>query len=113
MDPPSNGMAKNAICAAFAAFSDLQMVTVVNSDIDIYDAEDVERALVTRCDPAKDIVIIPNAFGHELNRWPMEGNVLSKMGFDCTIRFRSLPLIHGVSFADVDISQYGDCLTVL
>lgn len=43
------------------------MVTVVNSDVNIYDAEDVERAMVTRCDPARDIVIIPGAFGHELN----------------------------------------------
>lgn len=106
MDPPNNGMAKNAIMAAFAAFSDLQMVTVVNSDIDIYDAEDVERALVTRCDPAKDIVIIPNAFGHELNPVANGGNVLSKMGFDCTYPVPKPASYTRVSFADVDISQY-------
>lgn len=106
MDPPNNGMAKNAIMAAFAAFSDLQMVTVANSDIDIYDAEDVERALVTRCDPAKDIVIIPNAFGHELNPVANGGNVLSKMGFDCTYPVPKPASYTRVSFADVDISQY-------
>ena len=105
MDPPSNGMAKNAIMAAFAAFSDLQMVTVVNSDVNIFDAEDVERALCTRCDPAKDIVIIPGAFGHELNP-VVKGNVAAKMGFDCTYPVPKPPEYTRVSFMDVDMSRY-------
>ena len=105
MDPPNNGMAKNAICAAFAALSDLQMVTVVNSDVDIYDAEDVERAMATRCDPAKDIVIIPGAFGHELNP-VVHDNMAAKMGFDCTYPVPKPVSYNRVSFMDVDISQY-------
>lgn len=105
MDPPNNGMAKNAIMAAFATFSDLQMVTVVNSDVNIYDAEDVERAMVTRCDPAKDIVIIPNAFGHELNP-VVENNMASKMGFDCTYPVPKPAAYTRVSFQDVDLSNY-------
>lgn len=105
MDPPNNGMAKNAICAAFAAFSDLQMVTVVNSDVNIYDAEEVERALVTRCDPAKDIVIIPGAFGHELNP-VVHDNMAAKMGFDCTYPLPKPISYNRVSFADVDLSHY-------
>lgn len=105
MDPPNNGMAKNAIMAAFAAFSDLQMVTVVNSDVNIYDAEDVERAMVTRCDPAKDIVIIPNAFGHELNP-VVENNVASKMGFDCTYPVPKPAAYTRVAFQNVDLSHY-------
>ena len=105
MDPPNNGMAKNAICAAFAAFSDLQMVTVVNSDVDLYDAEDVERAMATRCDPAKDIVIIPGAFGHELNP-VVHDNMAAKMGFDCTYPVPKPASYNRVSFMDVDISQY-------
>ena len=105
MDPPNNGMAKNAICAAFAAFSDLQMVTVVNSDVDLYDAEDVERAMATRCDPAKDIVIIPGAFGHELNP-VVHDNMAAKMGFDCTYPVPKPASYNRVSFMDVDISRY-------
>lgn len=105
MDPPNNGMAKNAICAAFAAFSDLQMVTVVNSDVNIYDAEDVERALVTRCDPARDIVIIPGAFGHELNP-VVHDNMAAKMGFDCTYPVPKPAAYNRVSFLDVDLSRY-------
>lgn len=105
MDPPNNGMAKNAIMAAFAAFSDLQMVTVVNSDVNIYDAEDVERAMVTRCDPARDIVIIPNAFGHELNP-VVKNNMASKMGFDCTYPVPKPAAYTRVAFQDVDLSNY-------
>lgn len=105
MDPPNNGMAKNAIMAAFAAFSDLQMVTVVNSDVNIYDAEDVERALVTRCDPVKDIVIVPGAFGHELNPI-VQDNMAAKMGFDCTYPIPKPASYTRVSFADVDLSKY-------
>ena len=105
MDPPVNGMAKNAIMAVFAAFSDLQMVTVVNSDVNIFDAEDVERALCTRCDPAKDIVIIPDAFGHELNP-VVRGNVAAKMGFDCTYPVPKPPEYTRVSFLDVDPGKY-------
>jgi 2,5-furandicarboxylate decarboxylase 1 len=105
MDPPYNGMAKNAILATFAAFSDLQMVTVVNSDVNIYDAEDVERAMATRCDPARDIVIVPGAFGHELNPI-VQGNISAKMGFDCTYPVPKPPAYTRVSFAEVDLSKY-------
>ena len=105
IDPPNNGMAKNAILAAFAAFPDLQMVTAVNSDIDIYDPEQVERAMVTRCDPAKDIIIIPGAFGHELNP-VVKDNLAAKMGFDCTYPVPKPESYTLVSFQDVDISKY-------
>lgn len=105
IDPPSNGMAKNAIIATFAAFPALQMVTAVNSDVDIYDSEDVERAMVTRCDPEKDIIIIPAAFGHELN--PITKNGLGgKMGFDCTYPVPKPEKYEKVQFMDVNLSDY-------
>lgn len=105
MDPPNNGMAKNAICAAFAAFSDLQMVTVVNSDIDFTNPNDVEMAMVTRMDPAKDIVVIPDAFGHELNP-VVKDNVGAKIGFDCTYPVPKPDAYNRMSFMDVNIDDY-------
>lgn len=105
MDPPNNGMAKNAIMAAFAAFSDLQMVTVVNSDVDIYDPADVEFAMATRMDPATDIVVIPGAFGHELNP-VVKGNVAAKVGFDCTCPVPRTAEYTRLSFKPVDIDKY-------
>lgn len=104
MDPKQNGMAKNAIAATFAAFAPLQMVTVVNSDVDIFDSEDVERAKVTRCDPAKDIVIIPGAFGHELNPIVVDG-MAAKIGFDCTCTLPRNPKYTKVSFQEVSLDN--------
>lgn len=105
MDPPCNGMSKTAILAAFAAFPDLQMVTVVNSDVDITDAEDVERAMATRCDPAKDIVVIPGAWGHALNPVVKDG-VAAKMGFDCTCPLPRSPQYDRVAFRNVCLEDY-------
>ncbi len=105
MDPPKNGMAKNAILAAFAAFPPLQMVRVVNSDVDIFDPEDVERAMVTRCDPGRDVVIIRDAFCHELNPTTRD-NVGSKIGFDCTCPVPRSPRYDKVSYQKVDLSRY-------
>lgn len=105
IDPPLNGMAKNAIMAAFACYPALQMVTAVNSDVDIYDAEDVERALVTRCDPARDIIIIRDALCHELN--PVApGGVGSKMGFDCTYPLPKERKYERVTFKQVNLANY-------
>ena len=105
IDPPLNGMAKNAIMAAFACYPALQMVTAVNSDVDIYDAEDVERALVTRCDPARDIIIIRDALCHELN--PVApGGLGSKMGFDCTYPLPKERKYERVTFKHVNLADY-------
>lgn len=105
IDPPFNGMSKNAILAAFACYPALQMVTAVNSDVDIYDAEDVERAMVTRCDPAKDIIIINDALGHELN--PVTDNGIgAKMGFDCTYPIPKENKFERVTFKKVNIDDY-------
>lgn len=104
-DAPITEMAKNTILAAFAAFTPLQMVTVVNSDIDIYNAEDVERAMVTRCKPDKDIVIIPKALGHELNP-ATDNGIGAKMGFDCTYPVPKPECYNRVSFKNVDLKDY-------
>lgn len=105
LDPPKNGMAKNAILAAFAAFPPLQMVRVVNSDVNIYDPEDVERAMVTRCDPAKDVIIIQNAFCHELNPTVVD-NIGAKIGFDCTYPVPKPDRYEKIAYQEVNLADY-------
>jgi 2,5-furandicarboxylate decarboxylase 1 len=105
IDPPQSGMSKNAIIATFAAFPPLQAVTAVNSDIDITDAVDVERALITRCDPAADIIVVPNMLGHELN--PAINNGLgAKVGFDCTCPVPREAKFERIKFMDVKLGDY-------
>jgi 2,5-furandicarboxylate decarboxylase 1 len=76
------GWAKQALLATFAAFPPLKMATVVDDDVDIRNASDVEWAMATRLDPRTGIVVIDNVFGHGLN--PSFPNYLgAKLGFDC------------------------------
>ncbi len=105
MEPTRPGMGKNAMLAAFAAFPPLSMVTVVNSDVNIFDSEDVMRAITTRCDAAKDMILIPNAACHELNPATAFG-FGTKIGFDCTVHFGEEARNQKISFLDVDLNQY-------
>jgi len=105
MEPQAPGFAKQAISAAFAAFPPLQIVTVVNSDIDIFNADDVQWALATRFDPDTDLVIIKNCYGHELNPQVKNG-LVTKIGFDCTCPVPRPESFKRVAFREVDLGQY-------
>jgi 2,5-furandicarboxylate decarboxylase 1 len=75
------GWSKQAILATFAAFPPLKMVTVVDDDVDIRSASDVEWAMATRLNPQTGITVIENIFGHGLN--PSFPDYLGhKVGFD-------------------------------
>ncbi len=77
------GWSRQAILAAFAAFPPLKIVTVVDDDVDIRDASDVEWAMATRLDPRHGIVVLNDVFGHGLN--PSFPDYLgNKVGFDAT-----------------------------
>lgn len=75
------GWGKQAIMATFAAFPPLKMVTVVNDDVNIRSAADVEWAMATRMDPAHGILVVDRVFGHGLNPG-FPGYLGSKVGFD-------------------------------
>ncbi|MEK4025030.1 UbiD family decarboxylase [Sporosarcina sp. FSL W7-1283] len=79
----SEGVQKNAIMATFAAFPPLRRVTIVDEDVNIYDPEDIEWALATRHDPERDMILIPDARGHELNPITNDG-IGTKIGIDAT-----------------------------
>jgi hypothetical protein len=61
------GQAKNAICAAFAADMLLKHVVIVDEDIDVFDEEQVLWAVSNRFQADKDLVVIANAQGSELD----------------------------------------------
>lgn len=105
IDPKRKGFGKNAIMGAFAAFPLLNMAIAVNSDVDIYDSEDVMRALATRCDAEKDIFVVPGAACHELNPI-MDNGYGAKVGFDCTVSFTENPKFERVSFRQIDLDDY-------
>jgi UbiD family decarboxylase len=80
-----DGDAKNALLAAFAAHPSLKHAVVVDSDINVYDASDVEWAVATRFQASEDLVVIENVRGSTLDSSAnQETGLTSKMGIDAT-----------------------------
>ena len=61
--------------------------------------------MVTRCDPAKDVIIIQNAFCHELNP-TVKDNIGAKIGFDCTYPVPKPARYEKIAYKPVDLSAY-------
>ena len=85
VDKQVEGDGKNVLLAAFAAHPSLKHAVVVDSDIDVFDASDVEWAVATRFQGGEDLLVIPNARGSTLDPSADQEKVLTtKMGFDAT-----------------------------
>lgn len=103
---------KDVIRAAFRAFRPLQRVIVVDPDVDLRDAEDVDWAVTTRFDPDADLVLLPGEDGHILN--PVvkpnadgNGGTITKMGIDALVPFGApRHRFARVRFREVDLSHY-------
>ena len=61
------GQAKNAILAVLGSDLYIKRVVVVDEDVDVFDERQVNWAIGTRCQPARDIVIIADARGSDLD----------------------------------------------
>jgi 2,5-furandicarboxylate decarboxylase 1 len=103
---------KDAIRATFRAFRPLQRVIVVDTDVDLRDAVDVDWAVTTRFDPDRDLILLPGEEGHILN--PMvtlnsagTGGTITKMGMDALVPFGApRHRFERVRFRSVDLSSY-------
>lgn len=84
IDKKTDGDGKQAALAAFASDRDLKHVVVVNDDVNIYDPEDVEWAIATRCQADQDVFIVPGAKGTPLEASHNLRGVSAKMGIDAT-----------------------------
>lgn len=80
----NEGEAKNAILAAMGNNADIKHVVVVDQDVDIFNMEEVEWAVATRCQGDKDILIIPDSLGSKLDPSTNKG-IGAKMGIDATV----------------------------
>lgn len=82
---PRPGQARRAMFAAFAAVSLVKRVTVVDSDIDPWDANAVEWARVHRMKLERDLLLLPHA-GTDRSEAMEEGGLVTKAGFDATAK---------------------------
>ena len=85
LEAPRPGQARRAMFAAFAAVSLVKRVTVVDADIDPWDAVAVEWARVHRMKLERDLLLVPHA-GTDRSEAMEDGGLVTKAGFDATAK---------------------------
>jgi 4-hydroxy-3-polyprenylbenzoate decarboxylase len=85
LDQPKPGQARRAMFAAFAAVSIVKRVTVVDADIDPWDAAAVDWARMNRMKLERDLLLLPGC-GADRSE-PMEADgLVTKAGYDATAK---------------------------
>lgn len=79
--------AKNVILSALGSVAHPKVVVVVDDDIDIYNPTQVWWAVLTRAQPADDVLIVPKAAGGQLDPSAPSKFGSSLMGIDATRPF--------------------------
>jgi UbiD family decarboxylase len=80
------GQAKNAIMAVLGADLYMKRVVVVDEDVDVFDDRQMTWAIATRCQPDRDVTIITNARGSDLDPSTKEDGYTAKWGVDATAK---------------------------
>jgi len=91
LDKRSEGEVRNAVFAALAADLYLKLVVVVDSDIDVYNEREVLWAMANRFQADRDILVIPNCQGSEIDPSAKKGGITTKMAVDATQKGKELP----------------------
>jgi 2,5-furandicarboxylate decarboxylase 1 len=80
------GVANNAGLAAISADMYMKQVIVVDDDVDIFDTGRVMWALATRCQPHRDVMVLQNLRGSDLDPSCAPDGFSSKMVIDATAK---------------------------
>jgi 2,5-furandicarboxylate decarboxylase 1 len=80
------GQAKNALLAVLGADLYMKRVVVVDHDVDVFDDRQMTWALATRCQPDRDILVVTNARGSDLDPSTKEDGYTAKWGVDATAK---------------------------
>jgi gallate decarboxylase subunit C len=108
------GRQRQAALLAFAAFSELKHVILVDDDVDVFDTDDVLWAMQTRYQGDVDTVFIPGVRCHPLDpsQIPAFSPSIPEVGtscktiFDCTVPFRLKAHFERSKFVDVDVERF-------
>lgn len=101
MKKENEGMAKQAIFAALTSHINIKHVIVVDEDVDIFDPKDVFWAIATRVQGDKDVMIVPRAYGPDLDPSSEEG-VTAKIGIDATAPLKKKDEFTRVKYWKID-----------
>jgi len=112
--PSDEGRQRQAALLAFAAFSELKHVILVDEDVDPFDTHDVLWAMTTRFQADVDVVAIPGVRCHPLD--PSQNPAMSpsirgigittKAIFDCTVPFELKADFQRAQFLEVDYARF-------
>ncbi|MEB8536932.1 UbiD family decarboxylase [Acidithiobacillus ferriphilus] len=105
------GRQRQAALTAFAAFSELKHVILVDEDVDIFNSNDVLWAMTTRYQGDVSTVFIPGVRCHPLDpsQSPdfspsiLEDGISCKTIFDCTVPFALRERFRRAAFMEVDM----------
>jgi 2,5-furandicarboxylate decarboxylase 1 len=75
---------RRALLLALTTFLTIKKAVAVDDDVDILDLEDVDWAISTRAQGDKDMLILTQLAGTDLDPSAGEGNITSKIGIDAT-----------------------------
>jgi gallate decarboxylase subunit C len=108
------GRQRQAAIVAFATFSELKHVIVVDEDVDLYDTNDVMWAMTTRYQGDVSTLFLPGVRCHTLDpsATPEFNPMLRTFGtccktiFDCTVPFDLKERFERPQFIDVDLEKY-------
>ena len=92
---PRDGFVNDALMLAMGApWLNTKMVVALSPDTNLDDPADVYHAIATRCDPARDIIIVPGTRGspYDPSATPIPGQAfwrtVGKAGIDATLKSR-------------------------
>ncbi len=109
IDKQREGEAKNIILCAFGGHYDVKQVVVVDKDVDISSADEIEWAVATRFQADRDMVIVAGALGSKLDPSTDEAGISAKLGLDATAPLSDDPLsfrrIHVKGEESVDLAE--------
>ena len=80
------GQGKNAILAVLGSDLYMKRVVVVDHDVDVFDDRQINWAIATRSQPARDLVIVSHARGSDLDPSTREDGYSGKWGIDATAK---------------------------
>lgn len=105
IDKKFEGSQRNAMMAAFVSLAFVKTVTVVDTDVDIYNVADVDWAVATRCRYETDLLKVPESIGHRLN--PMvENDKWCRLGVDATVPLPRPDKFKRATMKQVDLENY-------
>ncbi len=112
--PVDEGRQRQAAILAFAAFSELKHVILVDEDVDIFDTDDILWAMQTRYQGDVDTIFIPGVRCHPLDpsQTPeyspsiLQQGVSCKTIFDCTVPYHLKSSFERSKFKQVDVRKF-------